>query len=76
MTFFLLFFTQEYKKIATEARQFYFGESDVSNDTLHEYIDLLSDSMLVYGLDKAAKLHAKKSNANVYYYRLVIINIL
>lgn len=63
---------QEYKEFTKEIRNFYFGEDvHVSNETLVEYNDLLSDLFMVYGIDQSVKAHAKKSNGKSYYYRYV-----
>lgn len=61
---------QEYKKFSTEIRNFYFGEDvRVTNETLAEYNDLVSDIFIVHGVDQSAKAHAKNSNGKTYYYR-------
>lgn len=53
-----------------EIRNFYFGEDgNINNETLAELTDLLSDVFLVYGIDKSAKIHAKKSSGKTFYYR-------
>ncbi|KAJ6641686.1 Thimet oligopeptidase [Pseudolycoriella hygida] len=65
--------SDEYKKFAKEIRNFYFGENvRVSNKTLAEYNDLLSDLFFVYGIDQSVKGHAKNANAKSYYYRFSV----
>ncbi|XP_037044089.1 esterase B1-like [Bradysia coprophila] len=62
--------TEEYKKFANEIRNFYFGvDGQVSNETLAEYNDLLSDVFLVHGIDKSAKAHSKGKS---FYYRFSV----
>ncbi|KAG4072767.1 hypothetical protein HA402_005244 [Bradysia odoriphaga] len=62
--------TEEYKKFANEIRNFYFGEDGhVSNETLVEYNDLLSDVFIVHGIDKSAKAHSKGKS---FYYRFSV----
>lgn len=60
---------QEYQKIAKELRDFYFGDAAIDETTLEQYIKLLSDLNFIYGIDKAAKRHASKTDSNTYYLR-------
>lgn len=43
----------------------------ISNETLAEYTDLLSDFFFVHGIDQSVKAHAKYSKGKSYYYRYV-----
>lgn len=62
--------TEEYKQFTKEIRDFYFGEDvQVSNETLREYTDLLSDLFMVHGIDKSAKAHSKGKS---FYYRFSV----
>lgn len=40
----------------------------MNKKTIKEYNDLLSDVYFVYGIDIAAKMHAKTSSGRVYNY--------
>lgn len=61
---------QEYKEMFAEIRNFYFGEDgDINNETIAELTDLHSDVFFAYGIDKSAKIHAKKSSGKTFYYR-------
>ncbi|KAJ6641664.1 Esterase B1, partial [Pseudolycoriella hygida] len=64
----------EYKQLAKEIRNFYFKEdAPISNETLAEYNDLMSDLFMIYGIDKSARAHAKHSNGGKsYYYRFSV----
>lgn len=56
--------------MASEIRDFYFGEDGVvGNETMEDYMDMLSDVFFVYGIDKVTKMHAKKSTGKTFYYR-------
>lgn len=63
---------QEYRAVNNEIRQFYFGNDVIDNSKSAEYVSLLSDVNMLYGIDKAAKLHAIKSKGKTYYARLVL----
>lgn len=54
--------------MAHEIRMYYFGAFPVCKETALQFINLLSDVYFVYGIDKAAKLHAEKSSGKTFYY--------
>lgn len=54
--------------MAHEIRKYYFGALAVCKETALQYINLLSDVFFVYGIDKAAKMHAEKSSGKTFYY--------
>lgn len=60
---------QEYRKITKEIRDSYFGDAAIDENSLKQYINLLSDINFGYGISKAAKRHATKSNSKTYYLR-------
>lgn len=64
---------QEYKQIAQEIREFYFKDAAIDEKTLNQYIEMLSDINFAYGIDKAVKRHATKTNSKTYYLRWVVI---
>ncbi|TRY76290.1 hypothetical protein TCAL_13297 [Tigriopus californicus] len=45
-------------------------EDHLTEDAIHNFIDVLSDSMFTYGIDITAKLHAERSEAPTYFYFL------
>lgn len=57
--------------MAQEIRKYYFGASTVCKETAMQYINLMSDVYFVYGIDKAAKIHAEKSSGKTFYYMYV-----
>lgn len=61
---------QDYHKMTKDIRDFYFSKSDghITNDTVREYNDLMSDTWFVYGIDQAVKAFAKRTTGNVFYY--------
>lgn len=54
--------------VADRIRDFYLGGRAVSEDTIEEMINLLTDEMFVRGTTNVAKMHAKY-NDNIYFYR-------
>lgn len=60
---------QEYQEIAAKIRKFYFKDTIIDERSLLQYLKLLSDINFAYGIDKSARKHALKSNANTFYYR-------
>lgn len=63
---------QEYKRIASEIREFYFKGAAIDEKTLIQYIDLLSDINFAYGIDKSARQHAEKTNQKTFYARYLL----
>lgn len=63
---------QEFRAINKEIRQFYFGNDTIDKSKTPEYVSLISDLNIIYGVDKAAKLHALKSKGETFYARLVL----
>lgn len=64
------FIFQEYRELADEVRQYYFGaNSIIDNDNIVAYIDMLSDIFIFYHLDKSAKLQANASTGKTFYFR-------
>lgn len=54
--------------MAQEIRTYYFGALPVCKETALQYINLLSDIFFVYGIDKAAKIHAENTSGKTFYY--------
>eukprot|EP00095_Tigriopus_kingsejongensis_P007910 maker-scaffold132_size323655-snap-gene-2.24 protein:Tk07910 transcript:maker-scaffold132_size323655-snap-gene-2.24-mRNA-1 annotation:"carboxylesterase" len=59
-------------EIMMKIKRFYHLEnmSDLDDEKIHRFIDVLSDSMFNYGIDKTVKLHAQNSEAPTYFYHL------
>nr|CAD7433392.1 unnamed protein product [Timema monikensis] len=56
-------------EILDKIRQFYFKDRDVSERTLLQYIDLLTDTQYGMGVCKTVKEHAASYASPVYYYQ-------
>ncbi|XP_069696467.1 esterase E4-like [Periplaneta americana] len=55
--------------ITRRLARFYFSEDDrITNNTIMQLVDLVTDSWFLRGIDKAVKLHSVVSTAPVYYY--------
>lgn len=56
--------------MAKDIREFYFSKSagQITNDTVGEYNDLMSDTWFIYGIDQAVKALAKRTTGSVFYY--------
>lgn len=52
-----------------DVRQFYFGDNDVSDETLYEYVDMMSDIYFVYNTRHLVALHGEQSKMNTYMMR-------
>lgn len=66
-------YSEEGNEVSDGIRNFYLGANrTVSNDTIEEMIQLLTDTMFAHGIVETAKLHTPKkstSMANVFLYR-------
>lgn len=55
--------------MARAIRNHYFGaDIRLSNDHVSEFVDLLSDVVFVYGIDRSAKVQAERSTGKTYFY--------
>ncbi|KAB0794137.1 hypothetical protein PPYR_13757 [Photinus pyralis] len=61
--------TNATKTISKELRKFYLDDKPVDNSTIASLVNLYSDGMIGFGVNRAAKLLAEKSNESVFYYR-------
>lgn len=54
-----------------EIRQFYFGNPNaiVTNDTIYQFNELMSDSWFIYSIDQGVKAQIKQTTGNVFYYQ-------
>lgn len=68
----LSFDSEIYKRLAKKIRQLYFKDAAIDENTLKEYIDLLSDVNFAYGINKAVQQHAMKTNSKAYYIRFSV----
>jgi len=55
--------------VADRVRDFYLGGRAISQDTIEDMINLLTDIMFVRGIENTAKLHARFSGDTTYLYR-------
>lgn len=60
---------QEHIYLSHEIREFYFKDAAIDRSVLKQYIDLLSDMNFDYGIHKAARQHAAKTNSKAFFYR-------
>jgi carboxylesterase type B len=62
-------YSSEGDLVKDRIRDFYLGGRPITMDTVEEMILLLTDLMFVRGMTNAAKIHAKFTGDNVYFYR-------
>jgi acetylcholinesterase len=62
-------YSTEADLVSDRVRDFYLGGRSISINTVEEMILLLTDIMFVRGMTNAAKIHAKYSGDNIYFYR-------
>nr|XP_033331335.1 venom carboxylesterase-6-like [Megalopta genalis] len=60
--------TKETKRIATEIREFYFGNSPIDNSTRFKLIDMYSDAWFAHAADSSVHDYLEKQSSPVYYY--------
>lgn len=63
------FRSQQYREIASEMRNYYFGDKHIDNRTLQEFSKMMSDIWFNYGIDLSARIQANKSNADTFFYK-------
>lgn len=61
--------------MADEIREFYFGNSTISEDSLMTYLYMMSDINMFVGIDQTVKKMAKISKGNIYYMLYVLASI-
>lgn len=61
--------TQRYRDLISAVRSFYFNGSSNDVRMLDEYVMLLSDLNFVYHQQKAAGIHAHRSNGATFFYQ-------
>lgn len=52
-----------------DVRAFYFGDKPIGENSLKEFVKLLSDVFFIYGIDKSVKAQAKRSDGKTFYYQ-------
>lgn len=60
--------SEDYIKVASEIRKFYFDDGVISNRSLENFVDYVSDEIF-YPVDKTLGEQLEKSKAPIYYYR-------
>lgn len=63
------YFSDEYNEMVTDIRKYYFGDKLINRDTLAQFVKLLTDVFFIYGIDKSAKIQAKRSTGKTFYYQ-------
>lgn len=61
--------TDNSKAISKELKKFYLEDKHLDNSSLSGLVQLYSDAIVGFAVNRAAKLLAEKSNESVYYYR-------
>lgn len=61
--------TENSKTISKELRKFYFGTKPIDNSSLPQLAQLYADALIGFGVNRAVKLLAEKSDKPVYYYK-------
>ncbi|KAK5641616.1 hypothetical protein RI129_010163 [Pyrocoelia pectoralis] len=61
--------TNNTKTISKELRKFYLDDKPADNSTIASLVNLYSDGMIGFGVNRAAKLLSEKGHEAVYYYR-------
>lgn len=52
-----------------EIRGFYFGDDEIDESNVDDFMDLQSDIFFTYGIDKMVKVQTSKSSGKTFYYR-------
>lgn len=60
----------EEKRVASEIRKFYFGNSPIDNSTRFKVIDMYSDAWFTYAAQTSVRHYLEKQSSPVYYYYL------
>lgn len=61
--------SQNSRTISKELRKFYFGTKPVDNSSLPQLAQFYSDALVGFGVHRAVKVLAEKSDKPVYYYK-------
>lgn len=59
---------QEREEVAAKIKQFYFGDAEVSGDTILNFINYFTDVMFSYSMLWSVQLHTRNGNDQVYLY--------
>lgn len=63
---------QENRQLSEKVRGFYFGNSEVSEHSLLQYVNMINDLTFTYPAYKSAKMHAKNGKGKTYFVRFSI----
>ncbi|XP_043523966.1 venom carboxylesterase-6-like [Frieseomelitta varia] len=58
----------EMKRVTSEIRKFYFGESPIDNSTRFNLVDMYSDAWFTYAAHTAIRDYFEKQSSPIYYY--------
>ncbi|XP_077284899.1 juvenile hormone esterase-like [Arctopsyche grandis] len=61
--------SEKSKEVAKEIRQFYLGDKALDNETIDNYIDLMTDFAFLKDIVNSVKLHRAKVTSPIYFYR-------
>ncbi|KAJ9600064.1 hypothetical protein L9F63_009645, partial [Diploptera punctata] len=61
--------TPESEELASNIKEFYFGDKPVSQETLPQLVDIYSDAFFIHGIRKTAHIHCYSSDSPVYLYQ-------
>lgn len=60
---------QEYRTLAKELREFYFGNATIDEKVKDQYLDMTNDRWFFYDIQKSIRLHQTYTNASAFYFR-------
>lgn len=63
---------QEYRILADEIREFYFGNATINADSIMTYLDMMSDINMFLGIDQSVKKLASISKGKIYYMQFAV----
>ncbi|KAI5637243.1 carboxylesterase family domain-containing protein [Phthorimaea operculella] len=60
--------SEESKQLSKSIQKFYFNDAEISDDTMQQLINLITDTMFAHGIDYAMKLHKSRPDSNKLFY--------
>lgn len=67
-------FSQKFKPLVEEIREFYFGSGEINSEQLSQYVELLSYINFRFGAEKSLRLHAAKASGKAFYWRYHLLD--
>lgn len=62
-------FHPDFRFMAENVQQFYFGDEEINNDQIQEYIDLMGDMMFIYPMHRSMKRFLDNDVGNMYLFK-------